>query len=80
MLGLIKKDLFMIRNNLKIVAIIFIILTSFPLGIIAALNKGKFIDKLISGVISFGLIMPGFVLGAFILYIFFLFSTCILEF
>ncbi|MGN1039560.1 MAG: ABC transporter permease [Oscillospiraceae bacterium] len=56
--------------HLGIVAIIFIILTSFPLGIIAALNKGKFIDKLISGITSFGLIMPGFVLGAFILYIF----------
>ena len=56
--------------HVGIVAIIFIILTSFPLGIIAALNKGKFIDKLISGITSFGLIMPGFVLGAFILYIF----------
>ncbi len=56
--------------HLGIVAIIFIILTSFPLGIIAALNKGKFIDKLISGITSFGLIMPSFVLGAFILYIF----------
>ncbi|MGN1034283.1 MAG: ABC transporter permease [Oscillospiraceae bacterium] len=56
--------------HLGVVAIIFIILTSFPLGIIAALNKGKFVDKLISGITSFGLIMPGFVLGAFILYIF----------
>ena len=56
--------------RLGIVAIIFIIVTSFPLGIIAALNRGKFIDKLISGITSLGLIMPSFVLGAFLLYLF----------
>ena len=56
--------------RLGMVAIIFIIVTSFSLGIIAALNRGKFIDKLISGITSLGLIMPSFVLGAFLLYFF----------
>lgn len=51
-------------------SLIIMIIVSIPLGIFAALNKNKFVDKLVSGLNFLGVSAPSFWVGVMFIYIF----------
>lgn len=51
-------------------SLIIMIIVSIPLGIFAALNKNKFVDKLVSGLNFLGVSAPSFWIGVMFIYIF----------
>jgi len=56
--------------ELALAAILIAMLISFPLGILAALRRGSWIDHLVLGFSLFGVAIPSFWLGPMLLYIF----------
>lgn len=65
-----------IRNGFKVsarvggISILLAILIGIPLGSIAALNRGKWIDSIIIVVTTFGIAVPGFVVSTVLMMIF----------
>ncbi|PWM38907.1 MAG: ABC transporter permease [Clostridiales bacterium] len=74
MLGVRVND--MIRNAFPVSAalgfwaILLVIVIGIPLGVLAALKRGRWPDYLISFLTTLGIAVPSFVIGSFILYVF----------
>lgn len=68
----IKKliSCFLPTFKMAVMSLIIMILVSIPLGIIAAINKNKWIDYLIRGITFLGVSMPNFWIGLILLSIF----------
>ena len=51
---------FPVTASLVLVAVVFALLVGVPLGILAALRRGRATDRVVSGIVSFGLAMPSY--------------------
>jgi peptide/nickel transport system permease protein len=56
--------------SLAIMAEVFALIIAIPLGVIAAVNRGKLIDSILMGVSIFGMAVPSFLLALFLVLIF----------
>jgi peptide/nickel transport system permease protein len=56
--------------RLGLCALIVTALLSIPLGIVAAVHRGKFIDRLVITIVSIGQAVPGFWLGLILIWVF----------
>ena len=56
--------------RLGLVTLCFVLLTSIPMGIVAALRNGKWQDMLLMFLATFGVTIPSFVIATGLLYIF----------
>ncbi len=56
--------------NLALVAILFTVLLSFPLGVLSAVYVNKPVDYIIRGLTGFGISAPSFFVGTMLLYVF----------
>lgn len=65
----IIRDGFKVSSRLGGIAILFSVCIGVPLGAIAALNRGKWVDNLIRVVSTFGISVPAFVLSTILMYI-----------
>lgn len=61
---------FPVTLELTVLSLIVALLIAIPLGVIAALNRGKFLDSLISSFALLGLSIPGFFLGILLILLF----------
>ena len=57
-------------GRLGLVTLVFVLLTSIPMGILAALKNGRWQDALIMGVATVGVTIPSFVIAAGLMYFF----------
>ncbi|MGL5439881.1 MAG: ABC transporter permease [Filifactoraceae bacterium] len=64
------KDSFPVSAQLGGVAILLIALLGIPMGVVAALKQGKFLDKLMVFIAVLGVTIPSFVLAALLIYVF----------
>jgi oligopeptide transport system permease protein len=56
--------------RLGLVTLIFVLLSSLPMGIVSALKNGRWQDMLIMGLATLGVTIPGFVTAAGLMYVF----------
>ena len=56
--------------KLGLITLIFVLLTSLPMGIVAALKNGKWQDMLLMAVAALGVTIPSFVIATGLLYVF----------
>ena len=61
---------FPISGTLGILTIVFMLLTSLPMGIVAALKNGRWQDMLIMALATLGVTIPSFVIATMLMYIF----------
>lgn len=61
---------FPVSGRLGLVTIIFVLLSSIPLGIVAALKSGKWQDMLTMLIATIGVTIPSFVIATLMIYIF----------
>ena len=61
---------FPVTLELTILSLIVALLIAIPLGVLAALHRGKFLDSLISSFALLGLSIPGFFLGILLILLF----------
>lgn len=59
-----------VSARLGLVTIVFVLLTSIPMGIFAAVKNGKWQDFVIMGVATIGVTIPSFVIASILIYIF----------
>jgi Binding-protein-dependent transport system inner membrane component. len=68
--GDIISDGFKVSARIGGIAILVSVLIGIPLGCIAALNRGKWIDSVIMVIATFGIAVPGFVVATLLLIFF----------
>ena len=64
------RDGFPVSGKVGLVTALFVILTSIPMGIVAALKNGKWQDMLIMTVATLGVTIPSFVIATTLMYAF----------
>lgn len=74
MLGVKVNDMiktgFPVSAKMGSVSILMVVLLGIPLGVVAALQKNKWPDYVVSIVATLGITIPSFVIGSFIMYVF----------
>ncbi|AGC69479.1 dipeptide transport system permease protein DppB [Thermoclostridium stercorarium subsp. stercorarium DSM 8532] len=66
----IIKTRFPVSARLGLMAVALAILVGIPMGAVAALNRGKWFDRLIMFVSTLGIAVPGFVVATVLMYLF----------
>lgn len=61
---------FPFSGRLGLVTLLFVLLSSIPMGIFAALKNGRWQDMLLMGVATLGVTIPSFVIAAGLMYVF----------
>ncbi|MDD4377930.1 MAG: ABC transporter permease [Eubacteriales bacterium] len=61
---------FPVSGKLGLITIIFVLITSIPMGILAALKNGRWQDMIIMAVATLGVTIPSFVIATMLMYIF----------
>lgn len=61
---------FPISGKLGLITIIFVLITSIPMGILAALKNGRWQDMVVMGVATLGVTIPSFVIATMLIYFF----------
>jgi oligopeptide transport system permease protein len=61
---------FPVSGRLGCAAVVFVLLTSVPLGITAALKNGRWQDMAVMGIATLGVTIPSFVMATMLMYIF----------
>ena len=56
--------------KLGLITLVFVLLTSIPMGIVASLKNGRWQDMLLMTLATFGVTIPSFVIAAVLMYIF----------
>jgi len=56
--------------KLGLITLVFVLLTSIPMGIVASLKNGRWQDMLLMALATFGVTIPSFVIAAVLMYIF----------
>ena len=64
------KNGFPVSAKLGGVTILFVILASIPMGILAAIKNGKWQDMLVMAVATIGVTIPSFVIASLLIYVF----------
>lgn len=61
---------FPVSGKLGLITIVFVLITSIPMGILAALKNGKWQDMVIMAIATVGVTIPSFVIATMLMYIF----------
>ena len=61
---------FPVSGKLGLITIIFVLIASIPMGILAALKNGRWQDMLIMAVATLGVTIPSFVIATLLMYVF----------
>ena len=61
---------FPVSAKLGGITVIFVVLASLPLGILAAVKNGKWQDMLVMGIATIGVTIPSFVIASILIYVF----------
>ena len=61
---------FPVSAKLGVITMIFVLLTSIPMGILAAVKNGKWQDMAVMAVATIGVTIPSFVIASVLIYIF----------
>lgn len=64
------REGFPVSGKLGLIAIIFVLLTSIPMGIVAALKNGRWQDMVVMTLATLGVTIPSFVIATMLMYIF----------
>ena len=64
------SDGFPVSGQLGLITIIFVLLTSIPMGIFAAIKNGKWQDMFIMAIATVGVTIPSFVIASVLIYFF----------
>ena len=59
-----------VSAKLGLVTLVFVLLTSIPMGILAALKNGKWQDMLLMAIATIGVTIPSFVIASMLIYVF----------
>ena len=59
-----------VSAKLGLVTLVFVLLTSIPMGILAALKNGKWQDMLLMAIATIGVTIPSFVIASVLIYVF----------
>lgn len=61
---------FPISGKLGLITIIFVLMTSIPMGILAAIKNGRWQDMAVMGIATLGVTIPSFVIATMLIYFF----------